>query len=240
MTPFYVVDVGNTRIKVGRCVAERLLDALPLTNESALPFDPPTGSSWLIAGVDPARRDRFVAFLRDRGQVVRVVADYRELPIRVEVAAPERVGIDRLLNAVGARGRVPVGTPCVVASVGTAVTVDLIDAAGAFRGGAIFPGFRLMARALRDHTAQLPLVEAFHAFPPPGRDTESAISAGIRAAVAGGIQRVIDEYSIIVGSASVFVTGGDAERVGPLRHPVIPAGPFLALDGLRLTALCTP
>ena len=28
-----------------------------------------------------------------------------------------------------------------------------------FRGGAIFPGYRLMAKALNDYTATLPLVE---------------------------------------------------------------------------------
>lgn len=237
MTPFYVADVGNTRIKVGRCDCDRLLDAVPLLDDGALPFDPPVKSLWLVAGVDPTRRDRFVDSLRERQQQVQVIADYRGLPIRVEVDVPKRVGIDRLLNAIGAQSRVGAGTACLVASVGTAVTVDLVDAGGAFRGGVIFPGFRLMARALRDYTAQLPLVEAFDVAPPPGRDTDSAIAAGIQAAVTGGIQRVIEEYFALVTSARVFLTGGDATLVGPLRHPVISAGPYLALEGLRLTAL---
>lgn len=236
MTPFYVADVGNTRIKVGRSDAGRLVDAAPLTADDALPFDPHPGSEWFIAGVDPARRDRFADSMRQRSQVVRLVTDYRELPIRVEVDAPERVGIDRLLNAIGARGRVPVGTAVLVVSVGTAVTVDLVAATGAFRGGVIFPGFRLMARALRDYTAQLPLVESFEAPPPPGRDTHSAIAAGIRAAVTGGIQHVIDDTTHCDATAVVVLTGGDAGLIGPLKQPVVTAGPFLALEGLRLTA----
>ena len=41
-------------------------------------------------------------------------------------------------------------TRAVVVDVGTAVTVDLVSPKGAFEGGAIFPGFRLMAKALHD------------------------------------------------------------------------------------------
>lgn len=236
MTPFYVADVGNTRIKVGRCDIGGLVGAVALGPADTLPFNPLPHAAWFVAGVDPVRRDRFVDYLRGSRQAARIVSDHRELPIVVDVDAPERVGIDRLLNAIGARGRVPAGTPCLVASVGTAVTVDLVDAAGAFRGGVIFPGFRLMARALRDYTAQLPLVEAFEVTAPPARDTQSAIAAGIRAAVSGGIQRVIDEMSALATSAVVFLTGGDAALVGPLKHPVVSAGPFLALEGLRLAA----
>jgi type III pantothenate kinase len=240
MTPFYVADVGNSRTKVGRCDAEGLADAVSLAPDEPPPFTPPAGSRWLVAGVHPERRDRFAAALHAARQAVRLIADYRQVPIRVDVDAPDKVGIDRLLNAVGVRSRVPPGTACMVASVGTAVTVDLIDGEGAFRGGVIFPGFRAMARALREQTAQLPLVEAFEVPPPPGRDTRSAIAGGIRAAVAGGIERVADHYAAFAAAARLFLTGGDAELVGPLRHPVVSVGPFLALEGLRLAGLAEP
>lgn len=236
MTPFYVADVGNSRIKIGRCDDAAVRDAASLAPDEPLPFDSPMGATWAVAGVQLARRDDFVARLRERGQVVRTFADYRELPLRVAVDAPEKVGIDRLLNAVGVRGRVPDGTACIVVSVGTAVTLDLIDATGTFCGGAIFPGFRLMALALHQQTSQLPLVEAFE-LPLPGRDTQSAIGGGIRAAIFGGIERVIDQYAAVAATVRVFLAGGDAGLVGPLRHPVISVGPFLVLEGLRRTVL---
>src|SRR5439155_9035017 len=101
MTPFFLADVGNSRIKVGRCDRETVLDAAALVDDDALPFDVPAGAEWAVAGVHPERRDRFVARLREHGQIVRVVTDYRELPIRVDVVPPQGVGLDRLLNAVG-------------------------------------------------------------------------------------------------------------------------------------------
>ena len=38
------------------------------------------------------------------------------------------------------------------------MTVDLVSPDGAFQGGAIFPGRKLMAAALHEYTALLPLV----------------------------------------------------------------------------------
>ncbi|MEK7734665.1 MAG: type III pantothenate kinase, partial [Pseudomonadota bacterium] len=52
---------------------------------------------------------------------------------------------------------------------GSAVTVDYVDQDGAFCGGAILPGLRLMAKALHDYTALLPLIEV--------EDAKAALSA---------------------------------------------------------------
>src|SRR5205823_978167 len=129
--------------------------------------------------------DRFADWLRDRGDRVRVLSDNREVPIRAAVDAPEKVGIDRLLTAAAVVPHIPSGKRAVVIDAGSAVTVDLVEREGVFRGGAIFPGLRLMARALRDHTAQLPLVERFQDGQPvlPGRNTVAAITAGVYFAV---------------------------------------------------------
>ena len=45
-----------------------------------------------------------------------------------ELAKPEHVGIDRLLDAVAANSRRPPGVPAVIIDAGSAVTVDLVDA----------------------------------------------------------------------------------------------------------------
>ena len=52
--------------------------------------------------------------------------------------------------------------------MGTAITVDLVSADGAFLGGAILPGIAMSARALHEFTDLLPLVDmAELAAPPP-------------------------------------------------------------------------
>jgi type III pantothenate kinase len=45
--------------------------------------------------------------------------------------------------------------PALVVMVGTAVTVDALDAEGRFLGGLILPGFGMMLRALEQGTAGL-------------------------------------------------------------------------------------
>jgi type III pantothenate kinase len=241
MTPRLVADIGNTRIKWGLCTADGLAEA------AAVPPDDPAAwggqiarwglsgrLTWAIAGVHPARRDRLAAWLGERGDEVRVLTEHCELPLRVDVVTPSKVGIDRLLNAVAVRARVPSGTPAVIIDAGSAVTVDLVDRDGAFRGGAIFPGLRLMAQALHDYTAALPLVPNPDISVPavPGRDTAAAITAGVNAAVAGGIDRLVEQY----GSARTFFTGGSTSLLAQLRCRPEDAGPYLALDGIRLTA----
>ncbi|WP_286745173.1 type III pantothenate kinase, partial [Aquabacterium sp. UBA2148] len=66
---------------------------------------------------------------------------------------PQRLGADRWAAIIGARQRAllcaPNDVPPVLAvMVGTAVTVDAVDAGGCFLGGLILPGFGLMYRAL--------------------------------------------------------------------------------------------
>jgi type III pantothenate kinase len=244
-----VADVGNTRIKWGWCAPDGLAAV------AALPPDDPAAweetlatweqlgpRSWTLAGVHPARRDRLAAWLRQRGEAVRVLTDPRDLPLAVKVPAPERVGIDRLLDAVAANTRRRPGVPAVVVDAGSAVTVDAVDAAGAFRGGAIFPGLRLMAQALHSHTALLPLVEVRAAAPPvPAADTPSAVAAGVYWAVVGGVEALVRRMQAAWGVApDVFLGGGDARLLAPGLAGPVTVWPEITLEGLRLTAETLP
>jgi type III pantothenate kinase len=180
--------------------------------------------------------EQFVAGVRQLGFTVRVLSDYRELPIKVDVDVPERVGIDRLLSAVGAACRTNVGCASAIVSAGTAVTIDLVDGTSAFRGGVILPGFRMMARSLHEQTALLPLIEnAQEAAAAPARNTESAIRAGLSSAISGAVDRVVEQYRWMEPELKVIVTGGDAEHIQPRYcKPIVQ--PILALLGLTVVA----
>lgn len=240
-----VADVGNTRIKWGLCSA----DALSRTG--AVPLDSPEAwtskqdewgvagpSIWTLAGTHPDCRDRLANWLRQRGNTVRILDDYRQLPIGVQVDFPEKVGIDRLLNGVAALNRVPRGIPAIIINSGSAVTVDLVDGEGVFRGGTIFPGFRLMAKALRDYTAKLPFIENFtNPVPPlPGTNTEAAIMAGIAYVIQGGIDRIVRKLTDIFGEPRVILAGGDSKLLVNLECWPDNAGPYLTLEGLRIAS----
>jgi type III pantothenate kinase len=205
--------------------------------------------NWVLASVQPARTERLAAFLHSRGDTVRVLQRYSELPLALKVEKPEQVGLDRLLNVLGAKVHIVPGTPAIVVDAGTAVTVDLLDDDGAFAGGSIFPGLRLMAESLHDHTALLPLVDTPGAVPlVPAGSTADAIATGIHWAVAGGVSALLRALSLTVPSLEakvpVFLTGGDAAKIqfdlmdrDSFQYQLRPT---LTLEGIRVAALAIP
>jgi len=235
-----VVDVGNTRIKWGLCSSEQVWGhaALPPDDFAAWQkqwddWKLQREQTWIVSGVHPPRRGALIAWLKDRSDCVEVLDSHRQLPLEVLVDHPEHVGIDRLINAVAANRRRPANVAAILIDAGSAVTVDYVDSLGAFRGGAIFPGFRLMAASLHDYTALLPIVELDEAALPPGIDTVPAIQAGVLHAVVGGIERLIAEYAHRFPTAfEIFLTGGDAKHLTHKIHRQHQVWPEMTLEGI--------
>ncbi len=220
-------DVGNTSVKCAALVqgrwrrlarvataptaalAERLAGAFPAPG-------PRAGARYLVASVCPEADDAVAAFARGLG-CDRAEFFGRDIPVPIPVSVrePARVGVDRLLSAFAARTLR--GAPCIVVSAGTAITVDLVDGAGGFAGGAIAPGLHLAAQALHEHTALLPLIEPTRPQDPVGRDTESAVRAGVYWSCAGGVQAFVRELRQMPGcsAAPVVCTGSDAALIMP-------------------------
>jgi type III pantothenate kinase len=137
------------------------------------------------------------------------------VPIDLKLTEPKTVGTDRLLLALGARERH--GTPIIVVSAGTAVTVDLVDAGGAFAGGAIAPGFGLAARALHEHAAALPPVAPAKPRHDLGTNTEEAIASGVYWFCTGGVRALVGRYRALSGDPElpVVCTGSDSHLLLP-------------------------
>ena len=235
-----VVDVGNTRIKWGLCSSEQVWGLAALPPEDAAEWDKlwhewklQGQQSWIVSGVHPRRRDALVAWLKERCDSIHILDSHKQLPIDVEVEHPEKVGIDRLLNAVAVNRRRPANVAAILIDAGSAVTVDYVDSLGVFRGGAIFPGFRLMAKALHEYTALLPIVDLDDTVLPPGVTTVGAIQAGVLHAVLGGIERLITEYAHRFPTAfEIFVTGGDAKHLIHKLHRQHQVWPEMTLEGI--------
>lgn len=248
MKPAVVVDVGNSRIKWGLFGPDAVRETCSLPPEDPDAWEQqfrqwqlPAEGQWIVTGVHPARREQLIDWLGRQRQRVLMLDDPGLLPLRVRVARPDHVGIDRLLDAVAANNRRTAGTPAAVVDAGSAITVDLIDASGTFLGGAILPGMRLMAKALHDCTALLPLLAPPDKCPAlPGTDTPAAMELGIFWAAAGGVQALVNEYrSFCRSRTEVFLTGGDGWRL----HAAIPEAqlwPEMTLEGIRLTAETLP
>ncbi len=140
-----------------------------------------------------------------------------ELPLAVRVDEPSRVGIDRLLNAVAANQLRSHDQPAIVVDLGTACTVDLVAADGAFEGGAIFPGLSLSARSLNEGTSVLPQVDSQTmgaSVEVVGKSTQEAIHSGLHWGMVGTVRELIMRMRKHCDTTPlVLVTGGTATQV---------------------------
>jgi len=253
-SPLLAIDVGNSRIKYGWFVPEnsRTGRAWPMcqsftatTLEAPTPWDQirgwadPLACPVAVAGSNPAVVERVATHWEaTTGRRPGVVRDRSRLPLTVAVDAPDKVGLDRLLNAVAANELRPADQSALVIDSGTATTVDLLSADGVFRGGAILPGFALSSQALHHYTALLPQLSLADLGPdepaPLGRNTREALRSGIYWGQVGAVRELIAR---IDGAPApwLVLTGGGAAWLSP-QFPDAPVVPSLAMHGLVLTA----
>jgi type III pantothenate kinase len=198
-------------------------------------------TAWRIASVHREVQSQFANVLKQETPEAEVRwVTHRDLPMKICVEHPERVGIDRLLAARAARQLLrlqsaPAG-PSIVVQAGTALTVDWVDEQERFQGGAILPGVGLSLQYMAAGTDQLPWLpsDRVHQVPPlPGKNSEQAIAAGVHAAVVGGASYLIDRYR--VGNAvPVVISGGDGQLLRDAIEPPVYFQNHLVLMGLAL------
>ncbi len=235
-----LIDLGNSRLKWAHSAASRWAtgDALHAQQDMSALLD----SAWarfgkpacvVMTSVAPNPvRMALVDWCRRRWELEPIVIHARaeQLGVRHCYAQPETLGADRWAALIAARGLTPANA-CIV-DCGTAVTVDALAADGQFRGGAIFPGLRLLRESLVRGTGGIRTVE--------GR-TDSALGCSTPDAVAGGTQHgligavtllVAEQIAALGGQAEIFLTGGDAPLLRAHLKPPVREVPDLVLKGL--------
>ncbi len=146
----------------------------------------------------------------------------------------ESIGADRVVNSFAAAEKY--GVPVIVLSFGTATTVDLVNRDRVLAGGLIAPGMRLMAKALHEHTAKLPEIDATLPKDLLGTTTADAIASGIHLSVVGFVEYAVDSIHRVFGDAGVVATGGLASAVAAATDRIETVDDDLTLDGLALLA----
>jgi type III pantothenate kinase len=147
---------------------------------------------------------------------------------------PGQLGVDRWLALIAVH-RLHPGAVCVV-DCGSAVTLDVISAAGEHLGGLILPGLGLMQESLRRRTAipqwqDLPTTQLL------ATRTDAAIAAGGVNAVAALVVRVVAEAAgRLKETPAVILTGGDALQVQAVLTLPCTIEPDLVLQGLAFIA----
>lgn len=156
--------------------------------------------------------------------------------VTIAYPRPGRLGADRFAALLGAWQQC--GGACIVVDCGTAVTIDAIDGSGVHQGGVIMPGLRLLGKALGQGTARLPdlgAVEGAAARNLFACDTVSAMAAGCQKMFSSAVLAAVQEMrSRLAAPATLFVTGGDAERLPVPADANTRYRPHLVLEGLAV------
>jgi len=147
---------------------------------------------------------------------------------------PKKLGVDRWLAFLAAYKEAL--SPVVVIDIGTAMTVDLVDANGHHLGGWINPGFRLMNLALTEHTALVRGGGHHGEELSFGTNTKEGVQNGCRAALAGTVLYAIEKAkSKFEGvTPTLYLTGGGTNHLPPEIKKLGIYRPHLVLEGLSL------
>jgi type III pantothenate kinase len=243
-----LVDLGNSRVKwalsrEGRLGAQHAAAYAGWSVEDwqrSLFAEP--GIERVVAarvGGGPDAEALDAAARRATGRAVTFVATSSAAGgVRNAYPDPGLLGVDRWLAVIGAFNRV--GGACCVADVGTAATVDGVEADGRHLGGFIVPGPDLMMRALWRGTADLAIHTATSGEAAGSLfadNTRDAIERGCRLAVATLVDRSVREMTRRLGTEPrLLLTGGAASAVAGLLETSADPVPDLVLQGLAIVA----
>ncbi len=240
------ISIGNTRTQIGTFVAGNLNQPVVVANgdEKALrtalidayePVIEDENAVVLIGSVQAKVCDTIESIVRTDLQAnpLRVERDVN-IPIGRQLDREAIVGEDRLLNAAAAFDSM--SQAVAVIDAGTAITIDLVDGAGTFHGGAIAPGVAMQLNALQAHTDQLPETAMAQPEEPIGHNTVEAIRCGVYYGIRGMVRELVEQYAVILGAyPAVIATGGDAELLFKDDELIERIVPDLTLQGLGVT-----
>jgi type III pantothenate kinase len=245
-----VVDVGNTQTHLGAfrgaelvhdwrfvTVRESTADELGARLRNLLWLRDLTFADLdasILSSTVPQLRPEWTAMAeRYLGHAMPVVGPGLRTGMPIRMDNPREVGADRLVNAVAAFARF--GGACVIVDFGTAITYDVVAAAGEYVGGIIAPGVEISMEALTSRAAAIPRID----LTPPraliGKSTVEAIRSGVIYGFASQVDGMIGRLRAELGEdVDAIATGGLASAIVPFCEQIEEIDDLLTLTGLRL------
>ncbi len=245
---FLAIDIGNTRLKWALHTApHRDAPVLAQGAEFLENIDKLAEGDWAGLGAPSQMLGCTVAGDAIKRRVEEqmelwdvsaqwVVASTFEAGLTNGYDYPARLGADRWVAMIGAWHRNLAQShgqarPILVVMVGTAVTVDAIDASGRFLGGLILPGHGIMLRALESGTAGLHVPTGnVCEFP---TNTSDALTSGGTYAIAGAVERMMQHLrQHCTAEPRCIMTGGAGWKMAPSMSVPFELVDNLLFDGL--------
>ena len=153
--------------------------------------------------------------------------------INILIDDPGQLGADMVATAAGALASY--SPPFIIADMGTATKMSVINKAGSFIGGAILPGVSLSMNALTAATSQLPRVPV--EAPPKCicANTVDCMKSGAIFGAAAMIDGMTERFEAELGErAQIIATGGLSETVYRYCKRDVIHDPHLILRGLAV------
>jgi type III pantothenate kinase len=153
--------------------------------------------------------------------------------LNIKYENPREVGADRIVNAIA--GIQEYGSPLIIVDFGTATTYCYIDEAKNYMGGAIAPGIGISTEALYTRASKLPRIEIERPTDVVGKNTVSAMQAGILYGYVGQVDGIVARMKKQANmEPKVIATGGLASLIAKESEAINVVDPFLTLKGLYL------
>ncbi|MCK5945556.1 MAG: type III pantothenate kinase [Planctomycetes bacterium] len=187
----------------------------------------------LAVSVVPAALAAIRAALASLGVAVEVAGVDLPCPLALAYDTVDTLGADRWLGAFAAHRR---HGSAITVDCGTATTINVVTADGAFRGGAIAPGLGAFVAGMAARTPALPAADLDAEVAVPAPSTQSCVDAGVLLGWAGLVERLVAEARAAAPDATLVVTGGDAARLLPRTALRFEHRPELLHEGLRALA----
>lgn len=244
------IDVGNTNIKYGVFEKDRMAASFRVAShlkKTADEYGAVLTNLLSTSGIRAAEIDGVIlsSVIPSLNYTICHMCEYffRMKPVvvgpgvktglNVKADNPREVGADIIVNSVGAFRKY--GGPVVVIDFGTATTFDVVSPKGELIGVVIAPGIKTSLESLVHGTAQLPMIELIAPKSVLGRNTETAMQAGIVFGMAGLVERVIGKIREETGYSGlkVVATGGMGKLVKEEVSCIDAVDRTLTLEGLK-------
>ena len=243
------IDIGNTNITLGAYRDEKilfvsrmftarnktsdefaaeLLNIFKLYEVGATEF-----SKVVMSCVVPEIEDSVIRAVKMiTGKKPAIVGAENHGSFKIDILPVSAVGADLICAAVAAKAKYPL--PCLVADLGTATKIIVVDRDGRFVGCTISPGVKISMDALAAKASLLPSVSFKAPEKAVGANTAECIQSGVvfgtAAMLDGLIRRISNELSL--KNATVVATGGYSRGIIPCCETEIIYDENLILDGL--------
>lgn len=227
-----VIDSGNTRFKIGVFEEASLLQKHTFTESELLKdFLNKNSFNHVLACSVKHDANEIIKWTRSTGKQI-VLNTALPLPITLNYATPNTLGVDRIAAVCGALELFP-GHDCLIIDIGTCINYEFLGRDKIYMGGAISPGISMRFEAMHTFTAKLPLVKPVNEPFLIGNSTESCMQSGVLNGAVEEINGIINRYLKLFPAMKVILCGGDSAFFeNNLKHPIFVA-PELVLSGLN-------